>query len=85
MNTKNLDNEILKLIEAQPEISEMEIASRLSVPEELVKARISNFNDTRQKILIVGMGAVLSVLRRHLKLKIITLSKSLAVFLHLKP
>jgi two-component system alkaline phosphatase synthesis response regulator PhoP len=57
MNNKNLDHEILKLIEAQPEISEMEIASRLSVPEELVKARISNFNDTRQKILIVGDGS----------------------------
>ncbi len=34
MNYKNLDHEILKLIEAQPEISEGEIASRLSVSED---------------------------------------------------
>lgn len=56
MNNKNLDSEILKLIEAQPEISEREIASRLSVPEELVKTRIANLKDTRQKILIMGDG-----------------------------
>ncbi|WP_292388947.1 response regulator transcription factor [Methanosarcina sp. UBA5] len=57
MNNKNLDYEILKLIEGQPEISEREIASHLSVPEELVKTRIANLNDTRQKILIMGDGS----------------------------
>ncbi|HWQ49588.1 MAG TPA: response regulator [Methanosarcina sp.] len=56
MNDKNLDHEILKLIESQPEISEREIASRLSVSEELVKTRIANLKDTRQKILIMGNG-----------------------------
>ncbi len=56
MNNKNLDHEILKLIESQPEISEREIASRLSVSEELVKTRIANLKDTRQKILIMGNG-----------------------------
>lgn len=57
MNTKNLDHEILKLIETQPEISEREIASRLAVSEELVKTRIENLKDTRQKILIMGDGS----------------------------
>lgn len=57
MNNKNIDHEILKLIEAQPEISEREIASSLSVPEELVKTRIANLKDTRQKILIMGDGS----------------------------
>lgn len=57
MNNKNLDHEILKLIEAQPEISDSDIASRLSVPEELVKVRIANLEDTRQKILIMGNGS----------------------------
>lgn len=62
MNDKNLDHEILKLIESQPEISEREIASRLSVSEELVKTRIANLKDTRQKILIMGNGnSVLSI------------------------
>ncbi|MGB9939499.1 response regulator transcription factor [Methanosarcina sp.] len=57
MDNKNLDHEILKLIEAQPEITERDIASTLSVPEELVKTRIANFKDTRQKILIMGDGS----------------------------
>ena len=43
MNYKNLDHEILKLIEAQPEITERDIASSLSVSEELVKTRIESF------------------------------------------
>ncbi len=56
INNKNLDYEILRLIEAQPEISERDIASSLSVPEELIKIRIANLKDTRQKILIMGDG-----------------------------
>jgi len=56
MYEKNLDHEILKLIEAQPEISNRDIACNLSVPEELVKTRIENLNDTREKILIMGDG-----------------------------
>ena len=43
MHDKNLDHEILKLIEAQPDIKEGEIACKLSIPEELVKIRIANF------------------------------------------
>jgi PleD family two-component response regulator len=57
MDNKNLDHEILKLIEAQPEISERDIASTLSITEEQVKNRIANFKDTRQKILIMGNGS----------------------------
>jgi DNA-binding response OmpR family regulator len=57
MDNKNLDHEILKLIEAQPEISVRDIASTLSVTEEQVKIRIANLEDTRQKILIMGDGS----------------------------
>jgi DNA-binding response OmpR family regulator len=56
MYEKNLDHEILKLIEEHPDISEKDIASNLSVPEEFVKTRIANLNDTREKILIMGDG-----------------------------
>lgn len=56
MHEKNLDNEILKLIESEPEISSNDIARNLSVPEELVKMRITNINDTREKILIMSYG-----------------------------
>lgn len=56
-NYTNLDREILKLIEAQPEISDKDIASSLLVPEELIKVRIANLKDTRQKILIMGDGS----------------------------
>ena len=54
MHKNNLDHEILKLIESEPEISSIDIARNLSVPEELVKMRIANFNDTREKILIMS-------------------------------
>lgn len=57
MDSKSIDHEILKLIETQPEISERDIASTLSISEELVKARIANLNDTREKILIMGEGS----------------------------
>jgi two-component system, OmpR family, alkaline phosphatase synthesis response regulator PhoP len=56
MYEKNLDHAILKLIEAKPEINSTDIARNLSVPEELVKMRIANFNDTRKKILIMSYG-----------------------------
>ncbi|AKB22566.1 MULTISPECIES: response regulator [unclassified Methanosarcina] len=54
MHNINLDREILKLIEEQPEISERDIARTLSVSEELVKVRIENLHDVREKILIMG-------------------------------
>jgi two-component system, OmpR family, alkaline phosphatase synthesis response regulator PhoP len=57
MYEKNLDHEILKLIEAQPEISCKNIAFNLSVPEELVKTRIEYLNDTRDKILVLSYGS----------------------------
>ena len=57
MDNTNIDHEILRLIEAQPEISDKDIASSLSVPEELIKIRIANLKDTRQKILIMGDGS----------------------------
>ena len=56
MHNINLDREILKLIEEQPEISERDIARTLSVSEELVKVRIANLHDVREKILIMGNG-----------------------------
>lgn len=56
MYEKNLDNEILRLISLQPEISDKDIAFNLSVPEELVKMHIADFNDTREKILIMSYG-----------------------------
>ena len=56
MQEKNLDHEILKLIESEPEISSNDIARNLSVPEELIEMRIANFNDTREKILIMSYG-----------------------------
>ena len=52
----NLDHEILKIIEMQPDIKEQDIASKLSVSEEIIKARIRNLKDTREKILIMGDG-----------------------------
>lgn len=51
---KNLDHEIFKLIEAQPAINNKDIAYSLSIPEELVKMHIENFNDVREKILIMS-------------------------------
>jgi len=56
MHEKNLDHEILKLIEAQPEINDTDIARNLSISEELVKTLIANFKDTREKILIMSYG-----------------------------
>lgn len=56
MHEKNLDHEILKLVELEPEISSNEIASNLLVPESLVKLRIANLNDTREKILVLSYG-----------------------------
>jgi two-component system, OmpR family, alkaline phosphatase synthesis response regulator PhoP len=56
MHVKNLDHDILKLIASEPEFSSNDIARNLSIPEELVKMRIANFNDTREKILIFSNG-----------------------------
>ncbi|MGB9928204.1 MAG: response regulator transcription factor [Methanosarcina sp.] len=56
MYKTNLDHEILKLIEKQPEINDKDIASILSIPEDVVKIRIANLKDTREKILIMGDG-----------------------------
>jgi len=56
MYEENLDYEIVKLIEGQPEINIKDIACKLSVPEERVMMRIANFNDTREKILIMSYG-----------------------------
>jgi len=56
MHEKNLDHEILKLIEAQPEINDTDIARNLLISEELVKTLIANFKDTREKILIMSYG-----------------------------
>lgn len=53
MHNINLDREILKLIKEQPEISEKDIARCLSISEELVKVKIANLLDTREKILIM--------------------------------
>jgi two-component system, OmpR family, alkaline phosphatase synthesis response regulator PhoP len=57
MYVKNLDHEIIKLIEAHPEISCKDIAFNLSVSEELVETHIENLNDTREKILVLSYGS----------------------------
>jgi PleD family two-component response regulator len=57
MHEKNLDHEILNLIESEPKLSSNDIALNLSVPEELIKMRIANFNDIREKILIFSNGS----------------------------
>lgn len=67
MDNTNLDHEILRLIEAQPEISDKDIASSLSVSEELIKIRIANLKDTRQKILIMGDGSSTSNIKATLE------------------
>jgi two-component system, OmpR family, alkaline phosphatase synthesis response regulator PhoP len=41
MHEKNLDHEILKLIEAQPEINDTDIARNLSISEELVSRQFN--------------------------------------------
>jgi two-component system, OmpR family, alkaline phosphatase synthesis response regulator PhoP len=56
MQESDLDREILKLMEKLPEMNEEYIACELSVPEELVKTRIENFKDIREKILIMSCG-----------------------------
>jgi DNA-binding response OmpR family regulator len=56
MYNNNLNHEILKLIKEQPEISEKNIASTLSISEDTVKARIASLKDVREKILIMGNG-----------------------------
>jgi two-component system, OmpR family, alkaline phosphatase synthesis response regulator PhoP len=67
MDNTNLDHEILRLIETQPEISDKDIASSLSVSEELIKIRIANLKDTRQKILIMGDGSSTSNIKATLE------------------
>jgi DNA-binding response OmpR family regulator len=57
----------LRLIEAQPEISDKDIASSLSVSEDLIKIRIANLKDTRQKILIMGDGSSTSNIKATLE------------------
>lgn len=67
MDNTNLDHEILRLIEAQPEMSDKDIASSLSVTEELIRIRIANLKDTRQKILIMGDGSSTSNIKATLE------------------
>lgn len=67
MDNTNLDHDILRLIETQPEISDKDIASSLSVTEELIKIRISNLKDTREKILIMGDGSSTSNIKATLE------------------
>lgn len=56
MHNNDLNHEILKLIEEQPEISEKNIARTLSISEDSVKTRIANLKDIREKILIMSNG-----------------------------
>ena len=85
---KNLDNEILRLIKEQPERSERDIANALSVSEKQVKARISCFQDTREKILIVNAEiSALGTLRKELEAEdysVIETSDSLSIFRQIK-
>ena len=53
MEQEQIDKEILRLIEQQPEITNEELARSLAIPENVVKEKLESFSDTRQKILIV--------------------------------
>jgi two-component system alkaline phosphatase synthesis response regulator PhoP len=53
MEQKQIDQEILRLIEQQPDITNKEIARILSLPENMIKDLLEELSDTRQKILIV--------------------------------
>lgn len=53
MEQKQIDQEILRLIEQQPDITNKEIARILSLPENMIEDLLEELSDTRQKILIV--------------------------------
>jgi two-component system alkaline phosphatase synthesis response regulator PhoP len=53
MEQKQIDQEILRLIEQQPDITNKEIARILSLPENMIEDLLDELSDTRQKILIV--------------------------------
>jgi predicted transcriptional regulator len=52
MHERNLDHEILKLMEAQPDIKEGEIASKLSVPEERYRYALQTLRIQGRKSLL---------------------------------
>lgn len=53
MNPDDIDKEIIKIIEKDPEMPYSHIAELLDISEEEVKEKLGMLSDTRQKILIV--------------------------------
>ena len=53
MNPDDIDKEIVKIIEKDPEMPYSRIAELLQISEEKVKEKLEMLSDTRQKILIV--------------------------------
>lgn len=53
MNPDDIDKEIIKIIEKDPEMSYSSIAELLNISEDRVKETFAMLSDTRQKILIV--------------------------------
>ncbi len=53
MDKQDLDRQIIKLLEEDPDISAKDISSRLALPEEEVTKQMERLSDTKQKILIV--------------------------------
>ena len=53
MEQEQIDQDILELIEQQPNITNKEIARILSLPENMIEDLLEELSDTRQKILIV--------------------------------
>ncbi len=53
MNRDSTDEKLLELIKQNENLSNQELSVMLGIPEEEVASRISNFSDSRSKILIV--------------------------------
>jgi two-component system alkaline phosphatase synthesis response regulator PhoP len=53
MNTENIDQKILALMESNPHMTDAEIARSLGLDENAIRQRIDFLCDTREKILIV--------------------------------
>jgi two-component system alkaline phosphatase synthesis response regulator PhoP len=53
MNTENIDQKILTLMEHNPHMTDAEIARSLGLDEGTIRQRIAFLSDTREKVLIV--------------------------------
>ncbi len=53
MDKQDLDRQIIKLLEENPDISAKDISSRLAIPEEEILRTMKRLSDTNPKIMIV--------------------------------